>query len=375
MRQAGVQRLPGSGAGMRITFILPFAGLAGGIKVAAIYARLLTRRGHAVTVVSQPRRRPGAYGWIRHVVRHGSLPPVPPATPYLDFLGERHVVLDRPRPVEDRDVPDADVVIATWWETAEWVARLAPEKGRKFYLLQDYEVFSDQTAGRVAATYALPLEKIAVSRYVRDAICSNHGVSDIHVVPNGVDESHFSAPARRKSHGLSVGFMYQTAARKNIDLALRVVRDLRRELPELRAHAFGQLAPSAEHPVPGWVDYRVNPAQDAIPSIYASCDVWLFTSTAEGFGLPILEALACGTPVIATRAGAAPDLIDGRNGVLVDADAGSFLAQLRRFQRMPDEEWMAFSRAARATALAHTWEVAADRLELLLTGGPQGGGR
>jgi glycosyltransferase involved in cell wall biosynthesis len=218
----------------------------------------------------------------------------------------------------------------------------------------------------VAATYGLPLEKIAVSHYIREAVQANHGVVGIHVVANGVDTGHFNRGARRKTPGFAVGFLYQVAPRKNVGLALRVIGEARRQFPDLRVLAFGQSPASEDLPMPGWVDYHINPPQDIIPSIYASCDAWLFTSTTEGFGLPILESMASGTPVIATRAGAAPDLIDGRNGVLVDAGVDAFLVQLRRFHDMTDREWMTFSDAARATARENSWEIAADRLEKLL---------
>jgi glycosyltransferase involved in cell wall biosynthesis len=50
-------------------------------------------------------------------------------------------------------------------------------------------------------------------------------------------------------------------------------------------------------------------------NVYADCDVWLFASFSEGFGLPIIEAMACRCPVVATRAGCAPDVIkEGVNG-------------------------------------------------------------
>ncbi|MFZ3585099.1 hypothetical protein ACOI1H_23630, partial [Loktanella sp. DJP18] len=65
-------------------------------------------------------------------------PQLPPKqAPFFDFLGSRHIVLKIPGQPHPDDLPDSDVIIATWWETAEWVAALPSIKGRKFYLLQD----------------------------------------------------------------------------------------------------------------------------------------------------------------------------------------------------------------------------------------------
>src|ERR1700691_1620125 len=142
---------------MRITFIAPIGGMGGGSRVIAIYARRLTRMGHEVCVVSpRPPRLPFSYklkswfngtGWPDERAQMIS---------HLDRVGFIHHVIDRDRPVTDRDVPDGDVVIATWWETAEWVARLAPRKGAKAYFIQHHEVFDYLPTERVRATWRMP---------------------------------------------------------------------------------------------------------------------------------------------------------------------------------------------------------------------------
>ncbi len=72
--------------------------------------------------------------------------------------------------------------------------------------------------------------------------------------------------------------------------------------------------------------------------------------------------MACRTPVLATRAGAAPDLINGTNGTLLPGTAEAFAGEIRCFAEMPDAEWQDYSAAAYHTATAHTWEDATDRL-------------
>ena len=352
---------------MKITFIVSFAGLAGGVRVIATYARILAERGHEVTIVSRPAAAPSWKRQIRSLVQNRRL--ARPAAPSSLFapLGPRHRIIDSVRPIVDADVPDGDVVIATLWETADWVQALSPSKGRKAYLLQDYEMFETAPHDRVARSYTYDFLRIAVSDYVRDEIRTHHGVEDIHVVPNAVDIAHFDAPPRDRNARLTLGFLYQTRVSKNVDLALGVAAAAMAARPDLRILAFGAIPPEAAHPLPPGIEYRLCPPEAEIPGLYAACDGWLFTSSAEGFGLPLLEAMACRTPVLATPAGAAPQLIrEGVNGWLIAPEVSAFLSRIEALRDMPPGAWRAMSEAAHDTARLWTWEDAATRFEALI---------
>ena len=158
-----------------------------------------------------------------------------------------------------------------------------------------------------------------------------------------------------------IGFMYAQHPRKNCVLAIQTIRQLHDLRPDLRFIAFGtdQLPDYS----PRCIAYERLPDQTRIPEIYRSCDLWLFVTRSEGFGLPILEAMASRTPVIATPAGAAPDLIDGRNGVLSSLDAGEFTKSVLDFLDRSPEEWQAASRAAFRTAQSRELAQAAQDFE------------
>lgn len=348
---------------MKITFILPYAGLAGGIRVAAIYARKLNERGHDVTVVSQPPNAISIRQRMKSILKGRGWERPAAKTPLLDFLGNKHVILNSARPVGNDDIPDGDVIIATWWETAEWVAALDASKGKKFYLLQDYEVFPYLPVQRVIDTFGLPLKKIAVSRYISVMLKENHNINDIRIIHNAVDCSQFNCAKRSKNNEFTVGFMYTSAARKKIELALNVIKKVKQKNDAIKVVAFGSRYPENDHRLPEWVEYYLRPDQEVIPKIYAQCDVWLFTSEAEGFGLPLLEAMACRTPVIATHAGAAADIIDNSNGVLVPTDVEAFVKEIERFGRMSEDTWLTYSQRAYETAQSYSWDDAADLFE------------
>jgi len=66
-----------------------------------------------------------------------------------------------------------------------------------------------------------------------------------------------------------------------------------------------------------------------MPTFYQKLDIYLCASLSEGFSLSVLEAAACGLPIISTRVGGCVDLIeDGKNGFLVDRTVDAFVAKI-----------------------------------------------
>jgi len=355
---------------MRVTFVLPQATLAGGVRVCAIYAEHLQRAGHAVSVVSTPWPDPSLKQVAKNLLKGQSIRRQEVGPSHFDGLAIPHHVIDRFRPVTDADVPDADVVVATWWETAEWVAALSPRKGAKVHLVQHDETqIPGQPTARVEATWRLPgFLRVAVAQWLADLGRDRYGVADVELVNNGVDLAQFHAPPRGKQHVPTVGVMYATVPFKGCDVALEAVALARKSVPGLRLLSFGSEEPTAALPLPEPAEFVCRPPQEKIREVYAACDAWLFASRCEGFGLPILEAMACRTPVLGTPTGAAPELIGhGGGGLLVKPqDAFELAKAIERIGRLPEADWRRMSDAALATAQANTWEASARRFESLL---------
>jgi len=92
---------------------------------------------------------------------------------------------------------------------------------------------------------------------------------------------------------------------------------------------------------------------------FGAADFFVFPSAYESYGLVVLEALACGLPVVATRVGCVPDvLVDGVNGVVVARDAESVRDGMLR---LLGTDRTAMGVAARRTAEAHSWPEVAQR--------------
>ena len=346
---------------MKITFVSPPPNLSGGTRVIAIYADLLAEMGHDVTVVAQTRRKHGALRRAKDWLK-GRKRKVFADTSHFDTMQTRLHLVPHNRPITEADVPDADVVIATFWTTAHSVAELPARKGRKFYFVQHHEVNNPLFADQAAATYRLPLRKIVVSGWIREVMQQLYGDHNVQIVPNAVDHNQFRFTARQKRDRPTVSLMYSGKGFKAVDTSLQALAQVQSRLPDLQVLAFGAPKPLDHLPLPDCVDYVRSPPQNDIARLYAASDVYLFGSRSEGFGLPVLEAMACGCPVVATRAGCAPDVIeDGKTGYLADIDDADGLADaLIKVLTAEPESWQAMSRNA-AQAVAHfSWKESAQ---------------
>jgi len=134
-------------------------------------------------------------------------------------------------------------------------------------------------------------------------IARNCKQSKIYIIAPGIDDNLH--PIDVKSKIPIVGTLHHSMAIKNVVLYEEAILHLFHE----RHFAVKPLLLSAR-PVPmidtfskGNIPYSliINPPQMMIPFIYSSCSVWVSPAYREGFGLTTLEAMACGTPVIAVK--------------------------------------------------------------------------
>jgi len=344
---------------MKITFILPHAALSGGTRVAAIYAERLQKRGHEVTIVSIPKPSLTLKGKVKALLKDKKIPLRKKSPSHLDDITVEHKILEKYRPITNNDVPEADVVIATWWETAEWVITFNKSKGIKFYFVQGHEIFHDQTVERIKSTYRLPLKKITISNWLLDIMDKEYGDKEVSLVPNGVDYEFFNAPRRGKQLTLTVGFIYHASPIKGCDIIIEALKSVQKNIPKMKIIAFGINRPSSELPLPASTRFCYQPKQVIIREIYSSCDIWIFGSRSEGFGLPILEAMACRTPVIATPAGAAPEILKNGGGILLSNYTVESMAKaILGINDMAESDWQMISEQAHEAVRKYSWDDA-----------------
>lgn len=152
-----------------------------------------------------------------------------------------------------------------------------------------------------------------------------------------------------------------TRAKKNAVAALRALRCADSDLvlaltgpvtPEI-------LAAAATTDVGSRVRLLGVPADDDLAALVRGAAASVLLSRSEGFGFPVLEAQAAGTPVVVPRDGAQHE-IGGEAVIAVDAEDPRELA--RAFRRARDER-RAWAELGRANAARYTWDAAARRIE------------
>lgn len=354
---------------MRISFILRTLDLTGGVRVISIYAKELQKRGHDVSVIAFDPRTLDVRARIKQLLLWKKNPFKTPTLPpsHLDLEESNCLLIRHPPPLLPTDVPDGDLVIATWWETAEWVAKLPKCKGKKVYFVQNHEVYDYLPYERTRASYRLPLHKITISHWLLNVMRDEYGDQQVALVPNSVDTQLFYAPPRSRNSIPTVGMLYAEVYWKGCDLSLKAFTIAAQRIPNLRLIAFGSTDPLPELPLPANTQYFKTPPQAMLRELYSQCDVWLFGSRTEGFGLPILEAMACRTPVIATPAGAAPELLADGTGILVPLEDPQAMAEaIVTLIQCPPAEWQQMSDRAYRKATSYTWKDATDRFEAAL---------
>lgn len=353
---------------MKITFLSVSLNMGGGIKVMAIYAQYLISQGHEVNIVSTPiQSKPTLIARLRNLLRFKFFYPITQKS-HFDGLNINNHIIDAFRPIVDADVPDADVVIATWWETAEWLDELSANKGKKVYFIQGHEVFNHIPKSRAIATYQTDIQKIVVSQWLKDVLEAEYQSKYLELVPNAIDHNVFYPTKRKKNLTPTIGFLANSGHVKGLDVALSVVKELKKDYPTLKVITFGS-SKLKNIPFDAYgIEFHLLPTQDKIREIYSHCDVWLAPSRSEGFNLTAMEAMACGTPVVSTKTGWPVEAIVAyKNGLLAEVDdVNALLAGVKWFLSQSDIAWLACSNHAVIATEGHSWEKSATQFESVL---------
>ncbi len=336
---------------MKITFLCPDIGVGGGIRVILAFADRLAGRGHRVEVVVPAGRRLKAmWRTVRGI-----------GPKWLPRFRARIRWVNQWVPA---DLPEGDVIVATWWATAAVVAEAPPRCGAKFYLIQHYESLYIGPPKTVDSTYSLPLRKIVVSTWLREIMHEKFGSHAEVLIPPVDPDLFHPVPVTVKTPRPRVLMLHSESPWKGVADGMEAVAIVKRRVPQLYLVGFGVRPPREALP---YDEFHVNLPQEELAILYSGCDIYLCSSWDEGLGLPSMEAMACGTALVTYDTGGCRDYARDEETALVARrrDVADLAAKLERMA--VDAELRARIAAAGRAFIrtAFDWEQVVQRMEAL----------
>jgi glycosyltransferase involved in cell wall biosynthesis len=357
---------------MRITIVIPHIYIGGGIRVPLEYANHLQRLGHQVIVVYPHRPpyyanvRPHWRGWsgllrrVRYDLRYWTARVLRRQIPTWFPL---EAPLCRVPDLRPQFIPDADIILAVDWTTAEGVNCCGQEKGLKFYLIQGHEVWL-APSDRVEATWRLPLHKIAVSSWLKELVTDKSNYPVYGPILNGVNFSQFCVEHKHFNRHKRIGMLYHQNPVKGVQDGLAAFEMARAVHPDIRLVMLGTRKPKSG--LPDDVEFHENPPQHRLREIYGLCDIWLFPSRMEGCPLVPMEAMACQCALVATRVGAIPEYTIPGTTALVSPPCDPEALARNLIRLLADEDDLKrIARAGYEHIQQFTWERSARQMESL----------
>lgn len=165
------------------------------------------------------------------------------------------------------------------------------------------------------------------SDHVKQKVMKRFGVGNVIVTPNGVDTSRFYPGAKHSSPDLPEKFILFVGSpqpRKNIQTLLKAWHGIKNGFPGVWlviAGGAGTVFGNTNHPGTEHVMQLGYVNENDLPGIYARAALSVLPSFDEGFGLPALEAMACGVPVVVSDGGALPETVGDAAMIFRAADA------------------------------------------------------
>jgi len=323
---------------LTLAYVFEDTPLFGGITIALRQANLMARRGHRVKVVS----------------------PKPPPEWFdveADFVETRGL--------GPGQIPEADVTLATFWTTIE--PAIAGASGEVVHYCQGFEASYTHNTGEHSAileAYSHRIPAFALSPHLGRLVRERFGRPFRHV-PLAL-EPHWYAGLRlgpRRRPRILVTSPYEIDW-KGVPTSLEAVKYLREGGLDCELVRLSQWPLSdAERAIAEPDEYHEHVSPAEVPTLMRSCDLLLAASwEQEGFGMPVLEAMACGVPVVASEISAFGDFA-APAARLVPYDDPRAFAEAAREVLTDGGLWRRMRRAGKKTAREFDEQSAADAAE------------
>lgn len=348
---------------------MPSKRIGGGVRVIFEYGNRLTDLGHEVIHIAPFEQFPYPLNWFKRLelklrekiyykLKLGKTKPFESKPSWFPLKAKLIEVPD----LSAKYIPDADIVIATAWDTVEWVNTYPASKGSKFYFVQHYETWAGPKK-RVDQTYKLAFKKITIASWLTKKM-EEFGEKVYATINNGINLKQFYNNNKKYNGPRRIGMLYHGAEWKGIKDGLEAFSIAQKKFPQVTLVMFGVKKEERKVPIPDFVEFYQNPPQDKIRDIYSSLDIFLSPSWTEGFGLPAMEAMACKCAVVSTDTGGINDFtIAGKTALISPPRNPEALAKNLVALLENEEKLKQFSEAGFEHIKNFSWDRAAKKLE------------
>ena len=295
---------------MKINFILPFTGLTGGIRVDFIYCNYLVSRGYDITCYVPMI----AYKFNNNLFQRikASVGNTVKRGTKVNWFDCNFKIKLVPK-INDFFIRDADFTIATAWPTAYDVYKLSDKKGKKIYLIQDYEIWSGKKED-VDGSYRLDLNRLIVTKTLKELLEDKFKVES-KVIYNGLSDSEFIKEDKKLNNRKTILMLYNTDLRKGSKEGIEILNNIY-EKYNIRVILFGV---KKGKDIPDNFEFYENPSREKLMKLYRESDIYLFTSKHESWGLPAIEAMANKCAVVGNRVGFLNEIAkDEKEALIID---------------------------------------------------------
>jgi len=264
-------------------------------------------------------------------------------------------------------IPAADFILPNFYPTV-WPA-LESQKGRVVRLSLGYEPLWVSEAEVAKQTYMIGAPIMSISQWHRQILLKETGLEST-VISSGVDHSTFRPyPKASEQTGIkTISYImrdpdhgYTWKGGTDFLQAITRLKD------ELKFELTVSVPESAQFTSPVPCRIKTSSTDQELAQCYAESDLFVFTSYFEAFGLPPLEAMACGTAVVTTDCGGNRDYVrNGENCLVVPPSDIEQLSSAIYHLLTQDTERERIASSGHLFAQAWSWQRTADQVEAFL---------
>ncbi|MGC4378833.1 glycosyltransferase [Fictibacillus sp. Mic-4] len=337
-------------ANMKLTigYLLPHHNLTGGLKMLLQQMKWLRKSGHRIYAFYKGTGEKALPSWFELEVDKEIV--VPPNDSFVHYIKECDIAMAGWMS-QLPELKSSPVPIVYWEQGYEWLFGDIPESMNvsaiRKYLKECYDT-------------SIPI--ISVSSTVSKLLKSRFLI-DAPVITNGIDVDLYHPSKKKKSSKMTILLVGNPGLSfKGFDVALMALNNL-----WTAGHLFSvdwicQYQPDLHAPFP--LNFIVQPDQKNLADIYRTADIFIFTSWYEGFGMPPLEAMASGVPVISTKCGGVEEYArSGQNSILVEPGDVPALTWALSYLIDHPEVRNELAEAGRNTALQYSYGNVIKELE------------